>query len=82
MSRARVLPARIERVALAGVWAREWTVFRYYWRTRTFAAVVEPVIMLVAFGIGFGKLVSHVAGIPYIQFVGTGAVATAVLFSA
>jgi len=82
MSRARVLPGRIERVALAGVWAREWTVFRYYWRTRTFAAVVEPVIMLVAFGIGFGKLVSHIAGIPYIQFVGTGAVATAVLFSA
>jgi lipooligosaccharide transport system permease protein len=64
------------------VWIREWIVFRYYWRTRTFAAVVEPVIMLVAFGLGFGALISHVAGIPYIQFVGTGAVATAVLFSA
>jgi len=75
-------PGRIERVALAGVCFREWTVFRYYWRTRTFAAVVEPVIMLLAFGFGFGTLVSHVAGIPYIQFVGTGAVATAVLFSA
>jgi lipooligosaccharide transport system permease protein len=75
-------PRRIEPVALAGVWMREWTVFVYYWRTRTFAAVVEPVIMLLAFGFGFGTLVSHVAGIPYIQFVGTGAVATAVLFSA
>ncbi len=78
----RVIPRRIEWVALAAVWIREWTVFLYYWRTRTFAAVVEPVIMLVAFGLGFGRLVSHVAGIPYIQFVGTGAVATAVLFSA
>jgi lipooligosaccharide transport system permease protein len=57
-------------------------VFRYYWRTRTFAAIVEPVIMLVAFGLGFGRLVSHIDNIPYIQFVGTGAVATAVLFSA
>jgi lipooligosaccharide transport system permease protein len=75
-------PGRIEPVALVGVWIREWIVFRYYWRTRTFAAVVEPVIMLVAFGLGFGALISHVAGIPYIQFVGTGAVATAVLFSA
>lgn len=73
---------RIELPALAGVWLREWTVFAYYWRTRTFAAVVEPVIMLLAFGFGFGKLVSEVEGIPYIQFVGTGAVATAVLFSA
>ena len=73
---------RIEPAALSAVWIREWTVFLYYWRTRTFAAVVEPVIMLVAFGLGFGRLVSHIGGIPYIQFVGTGAVATAVLFSA
>ena len=82
MTGTSVRPGRIEPVALAGVWVREWTVFLYYWRTRTFAAVVEPVIMLVAFGLGFGKLVSHVEGIPYIQFVGTGAVDTAVLFSA
>ena len=77
-----VRPGRIEVPALTAVWVREWTVFRYYWRTRTFAAIVEPVIMLVAFGLGFGRLVSHIGGIPYIQFVGTGAVATAVLFSA
>lgn len=73
---------RIEPPALAAVWVREWIIFRYFWRTRTFAAIVEPVIMLLAFGFGFGKLVSHVEGIPYIQFVGTGVVATTVLFSA
>jgi lipooligosaccharide transport system permease protein len=75
-------PGRIELTALAAVWLREWTVFKYFWRTRTFSAVAEPVVMLLAFGFGFGKLVSHVAGIPYIQFVGTGVVATSVLFSA
>ena len=75
-------PGRIEPAALAAVWLREWTVNKYFWQSRTFAAVVEPVIMLLAFGFGFGKLVSHVAGIPYIQFVGTGVVATSVLFSA
>jgi len=79
---AAVRPGRIEAAALIAVWVREWTVFTRFWRTRTFAAVVEPVVMLVAFGFGFGKLVSHVAGIPYIQFVGTGVVATSVLFSA
>jgi lipooligosaccharide transport system permease protein len=82
MTRAVVRSGRLELPSLTAVWIREWIVFEYYWRTRTFAAVVEPVIMLVAFGFGFGKLVSHVEGIPYIQFVGTGAVATAVLFSA
>jgi lipooligosaccharide transport system permease protein len=82
MSAARVRPARLELSSLSAVWVREWIVFEYYWRTRTFAAVVEPVVMLVAFGFGFGKLVSQVEGIPYIQFVGTGVVATTVLFSA
>lgn len=79
---SRLLPGRIELPALNAVWVRQWIVFRYFWRTRTFAAVVEPVIMLLAFGFGFGKLVSHIEGIPYIQFVGTGVVATTVLFSA
>jgi lipooligosaccharide transport system permease protein len=78
----RVSAGRIDLPALSAVWVREWIVFRYFWQTRTFAAIVEPVIMLLAFGFGFGKLVSHVEGIPYIQFVGTGVVATMVLFSA
>jgi len=77
-----VRPGRIEPAALVAVWMREWIVFTRFWRTRTFSAVIEPIVMLVAFGFGFGKLVSHVAGIPYIQFVGTGVVATSVLFSA
>src|SRR5947199_810337 len=77
-----VRAGRIELPALAAVWLREWTVFLYLWRYRTFAEVVEPVINLLAFGFGFGKLVSHVEGIPYIQFVGTGTVAMAVLFAA
>ena len=72
----RVSAGRIDLPALGAVWVREWIVFRYFWQTRTFAAIVEPVIMLLAFGFGFGKLVSHVEGIPYIQFVATGVVAT------
>jgi lipooligosaccharide transport system permease protein len=75
-------PGRIELPAVGAVWMREWTVFSYFWRNRTFSAIVEPVVNLLAFGLGFGKLVSHIAGIPYIQFVGTGTVATTVLFSA
>ena len=42
---------------------------------------MDPTIYLLAFGFGFGSLVSKVAGYNYIDFVGTGIVATTVLFS-
>ena len=72
---------RIEATALGAVVAREWTVFSRYWWSTTFSSVVEPTIYLLAFGFGFGALVSEVAGYDYIDFIGTGIVATAVLFS-
>jgi lipooligosaccharide transport system permease protein len=55
--------------------------FTSYWRSTTFSSTVEPTIYLLAFGFGFGSLVSTVAGLNYVEFVGTGTVATAVLFS-
>ena len=47
----------------------------------TFSSTVEPTIYLIAFGFGFGSLVSTIGGYDYVDFVGTGTVATAVLFS-
>jgi lipooligosaccharide transport system permease protein len=72
---------RLERPALTGVLVREVVNFTSYWRSTTFSSTVEPTIYLLAFGFGFGSLVSTVAGYPYVEFVGTGTVATAVLFS-
>lgn len=72
---------RLERSALAGVLVREAINYSSYWRSTTFSATVEPTIFLLAFGFGFGSLVSTVNGYPYVEFVGTGTVATAVLFS-
>jgi lipooligosaccharide transport system permease protein len=72
---------RLEPAAIGAVLSRELSVFRRYWRSTTFSSVVEPTIFLLAFGFGFGALVSRVAGLSYIEFVGTGVVATAVLFS-
>jgi lipooligosaccharide transport system permease protein len=72
---------RLEPAAIGAVLSRELAVFRRYWRSTTFSSVVEPTIFLLAFGFGFGALVSEVAGLSYIEFVGTGVVATAVLFS-
>jgi lipooligosaccharide transport system permease protein len=72
---------RLERPALAGVLVREIINFSSYWRSTTFSSTVEPTIYLLAFGFGFGSLISTVAGYRYVEFVGTGTVATAVLFS-
>jgi lipooligosaccharide transport system permease protein len=72
---------RLERPALAGVLVREIINYSSYWRSTTFSSTVEPTIYLLAFGFGFGSLVSTVAGVEYVEFVGTGTVATAILFS-
>jgi lipooligosaccharide transport system permease protein len=72
---------RLERPALTGVLVREIVNFSSYWRSATFSSTVEPTIYLLAFGFGFGSLVSTIGGYDYVQFVGTGTVATAVLFS-
>jgi len=79
--RGRRRLGRLERPAIAGVLVREITNFGSFWRATTFSSTVEPTIYLLAFGFGFGSLVSKVGGLDYIEFVGTGTVATAVLFS-
>ena len=78
--RARRL-GRLERPALTGVLVREVVNYSSYWKSSTFSSTVEPTIYLLAFGFGFGSLVSQIGGFDYVEFVGTGTVATAVLFS-
>ena len=75
------VPGRLDRPALEGVLVREIINFSSYWRSTTFSSTVEPTIYLLAFGFGFGSLVASVNGYDYVDFVGTGTVATAVLFS-
>jgi lipooligosaccharide transport system permease protein len=72
---------RLEPAALAGVMTRDIVLFRRYWMATTFSSIVQPTIYLLAFGLGFGSLVSHVGHVKYVQYVATGVVATAVLFS-
>jgi lipooligosaccharide transport system permease protein len=72
---------RLELPALTGVLVREMINFSSYWRSATFSSTVEPTIYLCAMGFGFGALVGRIEGHPTVEFIGTGAVATAVLFS-
>jgi lipooligosaccharide transport system permease protein len=72
---------RYEWPAFEGIWNHELTLFKRYWASSTVSSVVQPIIYLLAFGLGVGTLVTTVDGISYVEFVGTGSVATAVLFA-
>jgi lipooligosaccharide transport system permease protein len=72
---------RLEPAALAGVMSRDVAIFGRYWKATTFSSIVQPTIYLLAFGLGFGSLVHRVGHLTYVQYVATGVVATAVLFS-
>ena len=81
MTRSDRRLGRLEWQALRGVMVREVVNYSSFWRSSTFSSTVDPTIYLLAFGFGFGSLVSRVAGHSYVAFVGTGIVATTVLFS-
>jgi lipooligosaccharide transport system permease protein len=72
---------RLEPAALAGVMSRDVSIFGRYWKATTFSSVVQPTIYLLAFGLGFRSLVPYVGHVKYIEYLATGVVATAVLFS-
>jgi lipooligosaccharide transport system permease protein len=73
---------RLEPAAIAGVMSREVANFRTFWKATTFSSVLEPIIYLLAFGLGLGTtVVNRVDGLEYVEFVGTGMVATAVIFA-
>jgi lipooligosaccharide transport system permease protein len=72
---------RLEPAAIAGVMSRDITNFKTFWKTTTFSSILDPTIYLLAFGFGVGTLVASVQGVDYVEFVGTGMVAMAILFS-
>ena len=75
-------PTVLEPAAITGVMSREIANFRTFWKATTFSSVLEPIVYLLAFGLGLGAtVVSDVDGLDYVEFVGTGMVATAVIFS-
>ena len=82
MSDGRAKLRRLEPAAIGGVMSREVANFRTYWKGTTFSSILEPIVYLLAFGLGLSAtLVDEVNGTPYVQYVGTGMVATAVIFA-
>jgi lipooligosaccharide transport system permease protein len=82
-TRGRVIRIRrFDPAAIGAVMSREAANFRTFWKGTAFNSILDPTIYLLAFGLGLGStIVGDVNGIPYVQFVGTGMVATSVIFS-
>jgi lipooligosaccharide transport system permease protein len=77
--------ARPPRVSLAHAW-RYWlrnaTIFKHTYKLSLLAWFIEPVIYLVAMGLGLGKYLQQVNGITYIDFIAPGLVALSVMYGA
>ena len=48
---------RLEPAAITGVMSREVANFRTFWKATTFSSVLEPIVYLLAFGLGVGATV-------------------------
>ena len=80
--RDEVRVRRMDPAVIAGVMSREVANFRTYWKGTAFSSILEPIVYLLAFGVGLGStLIDGVDGLSYAEFVATGMVATAVIFS-
>jgi len=73
------LPKLTYRVWL--VWRRNFEVFTKTIFVNFLPALLEPILYLAAFGVGLGALIAGpVAGVNYIQFIGPGLIAIAVMY--
>jgi len=67
---------------LVKVWQRNRDVFFRLWRSEVPGSVAEPIIILLAMGLGLGAYVGMVNGQQYIEYIVPGIVASYAMFSA
>ena len=69
------------------VYSRDWTSFRFVWRTALFGSVAQPLMYLLGVGLGIGELVdggpggaAALGGMSYFAFYATALIATTSMF--
>ena len=67
---------------ITSVWYRHMRVYTKNLITNGFPPFLEPLIFLSAIGLGLGKYVTEMGGIPYIKFLASGLLVTAAMFTA
>jgi lipooligosaccharide transport system permease protein len=64
------------------VWQRHLTVYTKLYKSSIVLNFVEPVMYLVALGLGLGAFVKEINGVPYINYIAPGIVASSTMFAA
>jgi len=64
------------------VWYRHMRVYTKYLITNGFPPFVEPLIFLFAIGLGLGKYITEMGGVPYVKFLASGLLVTASMYTA
>jgi len=63
------------------VWMRNKDVFMKTYKTNFLPSLLEPILYLLALGLGLGSFVQPIDGQPYIQFIAPALVAVSMMFS-
>ena len=64
------------------VWQRNFTVYTKLYKSSLALNFVEPVLYLAALGLGLGAFVKEIRGVPYINFIAPGIIASSAMFAA
>jgi len=64
------------------VWQRHFTVYTKLYKSSIVLNFVEPVLYLIALGFGLGAFVKEINGVPYINYIAPGIVASSAMFAA
>ena len=66
------------------VWRRDFDVYITTWRTNFLPPILEPVLYIVAFGLGMGTLIGAVVyqdrSLPYLRFMIPGVISVSIMF--
>ncbi len=63
------------------VWQRNFTVYTKLYKSSLVFNFVEPVLYLLALGFGLGAFVKEINGVPYINFIAPGIIASSTMFA-
>jgi lipooligosaccharide transport system permease protein len=64
------------------VWQRHLTVYTKLYKSSIALNFVEPILYLAALGLGLGAFVKEINGVPYINFIAPGIIASSSMFAA
>jgi lipooligosaccharide transport system permease protein len=64
------------------VWQREVSVYKHVYRSTIVSNLMDPLVYLLALGFGLGAYVTRIQGLPYIQFIAPGLIASSIMTAA